>query len=82
MSGGKKSTGYAYEELIAEIGAAFLCGITGIESATLDNSAAYIQSWLSHLRNDPKLVIQASSKAQKAMDYLDVELIKTQEDEN
>ena len=74
MTGGKKSKEYAKEELSAEIGSCFLCGITGITTATIDNSAAYIQSWLKNLRDDPKLVVQAASKAQKAMDWLDVKL--------
>lgn len=74
LKGGKKSQSYAKEELIAEIGACFLCGITGISTSTIDNSVAYINSWLSHLRKDPQLIISASSSAQKAFDYLNVEI--------
>ena len=40
------STNYSKEELVAEMGAAFLCGVSGIENRTVDNSAAYIASWL------------------------------------
>lgn len=66
-----KGTGsYAREELIAEMCAAFLCGRAGIECKTIDNSSAYIASWLQRLANDPKLVIQAASKAQKAAEYI------------
>ena len=61
---------YSKEELIAEMGAAFLCGFTGIEHATIDSSAAYIQGWLKKLRNDKKLIIIAAAQAQKAAKYI------------
>lgn len=61
---------YAREELVAEMGAAFLCGHVGIENKTLDNSAAYIASWLKRLKNDSKLVIIAAGQAQKASDFI------------
>lgn len=61
---------YAREELIAEMGAAFLCARSGIGHATNKNSGAYIRNWLMQLRNDKKLVIQAAQKAQKAVDYI------------
>lgn len=61
---------YSKEELVAEMGAGFLCGFTGIDYATIDNSASYIQGWLSKLRNDKKLVILAAAQAQKAADYI------------
>ena len=59
---------YSKEELVAEFGAAFLCGHSGISPATLDNSAAYIESWRRVLRADSKLVVQAASAGQKAAD--------------
>ena len=52
------------------MGAAYLCGICGIENATIDNSAAYIQSWLKKLKSDKKFIVSASSLAQKAVDYI------------
>lgn len=55
---------YAKEELVAEMGAAMLCGQAGIEN--LDQSAAYIANWLEPLRNDKKFVVNAASKAQEA----------------
>ena len=61
---------YSREELIAEMGAAFLNGHCGIDASTLDNSAAYIHGWLKRLKNDPKLVVQAAGKAQRASDYI------------
>jgi antirestriction protein ArdC len=60
---------YSKEELIAELGAAMLCGISGI-SVTLENSAAYIQSWLKALKDDKTLIVYASGKAQKAADHI------------
>jgi antirestriction protein ArdC len=61
---------YSKEELIAEMGASFLCGVTGIANRTIDNSTAYIQSWLRKFKNDPKMIIYASSMAQKAADFV------------
>lgn len=61
---------YSKEELVAEMGAAFLCGHAGIENTTLENSAAYIQGWLKALKNDKTLLIHAAAQAQKAADYI------------
>lgn len=52
------------------MGAAFLCGVAGIDNETVDNSAAYIQSWLMKLKNDTRLIILAAAQAQKAADYI------------
>lgn len=64
------STDYSKEELVAEMGAAYLCGMAGIETATIENSAAYIHGWLTRLRDDRKLVVMAAGQAQKAADYI------------
>ena len=64
------STPYAKEELVAEMGAAFLCGQAGIVERTLDNSAAYVSSWLQRFRDDRRLVVQAAAQAQKAADFI------------
>lgn len=61
---------YSKEELIAEMGAAFLCGQAGIAERTLNNSAAYLQNWLEALRNDKTLIVQAAAQAQKAADFI------------
>lgn len=62
---------YAKEELVAEIGAAALCHTCNIETPeAFENSAAYIQGWLEVLKNDNRLIVMASSKAQKAVDYI------------
>ncbi|KMY65619.1 hypothetical protein AAU61_21315 [Desulfocarbo indianensis] len=64
------STNYSKEELVAEMTAAFLCGATGIDNITIDNSAAYLNGWLKKLKKDNKLVVHAAAQAQKAADYI------------
>lgn len=64
------SQSHSKEELVAEMGAAFLCGHAGIVERTLENSAAYVQGWLGRLKDDPKLVVQAAAQAQKASDFI------------
>jgi antirestriction protein ArdC len=64
------SEDYSREELVAEMGAAMLCGIAGIESQTRGNSAAYLQIWISRLKSDSRLVVSAAAQAQKAADYI------------
>jgi antirestriction protein ArdC len=64
------SDSYSREELIAEMGAAMLCGVAGISPATVTNSAAYVQSWINRLRGDSRLLVSAASAAQKAADYI------------
>ena len=61
---------YSKEELIAEMGAAMLSGVVGIENRTIKNSASYIQSWLGKLKEDKKLVVHAAAAAQKAADFI------------
>jgi len=62
---------YSKEELIAEMGAAFLCAEAGIEDEkAIDNSAAYVANWLRRLEDDPKLVVCAAAAAQKAVDHV------------
>ncbi|MCU0440407.1 MAG: zincin-like metallopeptidase domain-containing protein [Raineya sp.] len=60
---------YSKEELVAEIGATFLCAEAGIES-TFGNSTAYIQGWINRLKDDKKLIISASRQAQEAVEYI------------
>jgi antirestriction protein ArdC len=60
---------YAAEELVAEIGSAFLCAALGINSA-LEHHASYVQHWNQLLRDDSRAVITAASRAQAAADYL------------
>jgi len=61
---------YSKEELVAEMGAAFLCAEAGISNAVIDNQAAYLAGWLKALSNNRKLLIQAAAQAQHAVDYI------------
>jgi antirestriction protein ArdC len=62
---------YSREELVAEIGASFLCNLTGIENkTTIENANAYLASWLKVLKNDKKMIVTAAASAQKAVDYI------------
>lgn len=62
---------YSKEELTAELGSASLLNMLGIETPkTFKNSSAYIQSWLRVLRNDSRFIVSASSKAEKAVNYI------------
>jgi len=61
---------YAVEELIAELGSAFITGTLGLESAPRTDHAQYLSHWLKVLRADSKAIFTAASQAQKAADYL------------
>ena len=61
---------YCKEELIAEMGAAFICGQVEIAERTIDSSAAYIKGWLEKLQHDKMLIVQAAAQAQKAADFI------------
>ena len=69
-SGGFGSDPYAREELVAELGAAFLCGHAGIQGVVEENSAAYLNGWLKVLKADKKLIAGAAAAAQKAADLV------------
>ncbi len=64
------SPAYSREELVAEMGAAFLSGQAGIEHATLEASAAYLDHWIAKLNGDPTLAVRAAGAAQKAADFI------------
>lgn len=73
---------YSREELVAEMGAAMLCSHSGIDSkSAFRNSVAYIQSWIKSLKNDPKMIVWAAARAEKAARYIigGKEAIKTAE---
>ncbi len=61
---------YAREELVAEIGAAFICARLGVAGEHIDNHAAYLASWLKALRGDKKLIFKAAAQAQTAADLV------------
>ncbi len=68
-SEGFASESYSKEELIAELASAMLCSKAGIQK-TLDNSASYIQNWIKALQGDSKMIVSASSKAEKVVKYI------------
>ena len=62
---------YSREELVAEMGAAMLCSNAGIDDdRAFKNSVAYLQSWMQALKNDPKMIVWAASRAEKAARYI------------
>ena len=67
---GYGSDPYCKEELIAELGSAFLCGYADIVDRTIDNSAAYLEGWLKQFQNDRTLIVYAAAQAQKAADFI------------
>jgi antirestriction protein ArdC len=60
---------YSFDELVAELTSAYLCARNGIDN-TLENSAAYVQSWLKVLRGDKSMILKASGKATAAVGYI------------
>lgn len=65
------SESYSKEELVAELGAAFLCADAGVENAAVTrNSAAYLKNWLHAIKADPKMLVMAAQQAQKAADMI------------
>lgn len=62
--------GYAMEELVAELGAAFLCADLDLTPEVRDDHAAYIASWLKVLKQDKRAIFTAASHAQRAVDFL------------
>src|SRR2546428_12258799 len=61
---------YSKEELIAEMGGAYLCAEAGISNAVIANQAAYVAGWLTKLRDERKLLVHAAAQAQRACDYI------------
>lgn len=68
---GERGKLYAREELVAEMTSWFILSSLGIDtSATHKNSTAYIQSWLRRLSDDPSMIVWASSRAERAVEYI------------
>jgi len=61
---------YAMEELIAELGSAFLCSWLGVTPEPREDHAAYLGSWLKVLKSDNRAIFTAASAAQEAHEYL------------
>lgn len=70
--GGKRfgDDGYSMEELVAELGAAFLCADLGITAEVREDHASYLDSWLKVLKADSKAIFTAASQASRAVEYL------------
>ncbi len=65
-----RDEGYAREELVAELGGAFLCADLELTPEPGEDHAAYIQSWLKVLKNDKRAIFAAAAHAQRAADFL------------
>ncbi len=61
---------YAMEELVAEISAAMMGAQLGFQPAHIEDSASYVQSWLTVLRDDKRAIVKAAAAAQRSADYL------------
>ena len=70
LTGRFGSAAYAVEELVAELGAAFLCGTLGLAVEPRTDHAQYIATWLHVLKTDARAVWTAASKAQAAVDWI------------
>lgn len=70
LSGRFGNAAYAAEELIAELGAAFLSADLGVSSEPREDHAAYLEYWLGILKADKKAIFTAAAKAQEAADFL------------
>lgn len=66
-----RTENYSKEELVAQMFSAFMMSECGMNiPAQMDNTAAYVQSWISTFKDDPKMLITAAGLAQKAADYV------------
>jgi antirestriction protein ArdC len=61
---------YAFEELVAELGAAYLCAHLELANEPRADHAAYVNNWLTVLKGDKKAIFTAASQAQKAVDWI------------
>lgn len=66
----RSTQAYAREELVAELGAAFLCADLGLALEPREDHAAYLDSWLEVLRGDRRFILSAAAHAQRAVDWL------------
>ena len=72
---------YSFEELVAEFGAAFLCGFSGIQNRQLDDlHTSYIAGWSEVFRKEPSILLKAASAAQRASDFIRGKLTPVSQD--
>lgn len=69
---------YAFEELVAELGAAFGCALLGLVPQVREDHAPYIAGWLRQLKADPRALVSAAAKASTAIDFLNAYSITEQ----
>jgi antirestriction protein ArdC len=79
LTGRFGSASYAADELVAELGAAFLCASQALSSEPRPDHAKYVQSWLQALKNDKRAIFTAAAKAQQAADWLTAKAAEIQE---
>ena len=70
MTGNRQTDTYAFEELIAELGATFLCADLNISASLRPDHAAYLKIWLESLKKDDRAIFKAAAKASKATQFL------------
>jgi antirestriction protein ArdC len=71
MKGREEIVSYSFEELVAEIGSAFLCGFCGINNdRTILDQSSYISHWQEFLKSDSTAFMRACSEAQRAVDFI------------
>jgi len=71
---------YAFEELVAELSACFVCGQAGIVDTTKENSASYLATWLKTFKSDTKFFFRAAALAQKSADFILAKTFEKSED--
>jgi len=62
--------GYAREELVAELGSAYLSRVAGLDPSGVEQSAAYLNGWIAALNADPRLIVSAAGQSQRAADLI------------
>ena len=70
INNGFGSNAYAFEELVAELGSAILCGMLGVSKQPMDNHAKYLNGWIKGLQDQPHLLLKACTMAQRSYSYL------------
>lgn len=70
FSGRFGTDAYAFEELVAELGSAYVCATLGLTNEPREDHAQYLKNWLRVLKSDPQAIVTAASAAQKAVDFL------------
>jgi antirestriction protein ArdC len=81
FSGRFGSRSYAFEELVAELSAAFLCADLGVTSEPRQDHANYLASWIQTLKDDKRALFTAASQAEKACDFLHGKQPSAEEDD-